>query len=170
MDLWKAWWSHCCRMSQRKRLEPSLSDYVIGWYFIKDRLETRRELPTLCKLYKTRHMISKYHLKLLKNNNVDGDIFKHLASLPPSLRVTFSPPFPHSLLLPCALVTLVIFPLLKGVCCFLPNAAHVLLSSPLAKYRSSTSAFFSRGFVVMLELTCMEGEEKKKVVTYCNCI
>lgn len=40
-------WIHCCLiMSQRKWLEPSLCGYVIGWYFIKGRLETRIDVHT----------------------------------------------------------------------------------------------------------------------------
>lgn len=61
-----------------------------------------------------------------------GDILKHLASLPPSLLVTF---YFSPLSSPLTFSSLCFgdsgdFTLLKGVCCFLPNAAHVLLSGP----------------------------------------
>lgn len=81
------------------------------------------------------------------NNNVDGDILKHLASLPSSLLVLLSfHPFLHSFLVPslppsCALVTLVILLCLR-VSVVLPNAAHVLLSRSLEKYQSRTFLFY----------------------------
>lgn len=121
MDSWKAWWSHCHLSHRGNSWNPccvimSLADTSLkaGW-----RLGERAP-HSESKLYKTRHMISKYHQKLLKkknnnNNTVDWGILKHLASLPPSLLHSFSPllsPFPHSSLFPslspsCALVTLV---------------------------------------------------------------
>lgn len=108
-------------------LSYSITEETVGPLFLwlchladtslKTNCRLRQSYPhSESKLYKTRHMISKYHLKLLKNNNVDGDILKHLASLPHFLLVTFSSPtslFPPLFPLPslspsCALVTLVI--------------------------------------------------------------
>lgn len=70
---------------------------------------------------------------------MDGGILKHFASLPPPLLVLL----PLPLTLPrftshpspcCALVTLVIFTLLRGVCCFC-QMLHMCYYQAPNKYR-----------------------------------
>ena len=170
---------HCHRGN---RSEASLCGYVIGWWISLEADGRLRcsDTHSESKLYKTRHTISKYHLKWLKNNTVDGDILKHLASLPPSLLAVFSvlPPFlPPSLLTSCLLTSSLLcfgdwwFFLFAEGCqlFFCENAAHVLLSSPLTKYQCSTF-FLSQKLCSHAWAHLYGNKKKKKVVTYCNCI
>lgn len=110
---------------------------------LKGRLETQIDPHSESKLYKTRHMISKYHLKLLKNNNVDGEHLK-TSCLTASFLTCYLllPSSPHSSLFPFTFSSLCFgdsgdFTLLKGVCCFAKCCTCIIIK-PLDKYRSST--------------------------------